>query len=488
MFFNLDLSLIADSQPVILATAPVQRVQQPKTFSIGLAVESDSGISNQDGITKETAPLLRGRAEPGSRINISVDGSLIGETQTRSTGIWEFRLHGLSDGDHELRATRKTQSGESQQATQKITIDTRNPLINIQDLPDGVALEPDQTFSGSVADTDPNIKLDYWITGESSATPIPLRLSRTSSNIPTYSFGKVQLRKIAKSPFMVEQKIYIRAIDRAGNETVYDYSFMRLLLPKMDDDYFLKPEPKPDQFHPNIKSKTAKSERFNLRWNYTQINSENGNCQLQTIAPQLTGLSNRSVEKTVNEQLASLANQARNTYQTTLQTSDYCMKDSTSRMKRSIMMDRCWVQLQVGNIVSFACSEIHQNQQSSQFSRSVTVSLKTGKIYRYPDLFRPDRNAIKAVGDLIRNTNFPNESVASRLKLSSLSNPNADFYLSSRCREWGSPKPEPVNNRGCLIIPNQQDERNWRGDASIPFHHLKDLLSNDSDLQLLVQE
>jgi hypothetical protein len=112
-----------------------------------------------------------------------------------------------------------------------VTIDTAAPAIaSVTGLMDGVAWDASDVFSGTLRDADHQPQLQYWINNGTKQT---IGLTTNTSDL---NFNNIALSQISNLTTNSEHKLYLKAIDRAGNETQYDYSFMRLNLPGLLDD------------------------------------------------------------------------------------------------------------------------------------------------------------------------------------------------------------------------------------------------------------
>lgn len=100
--------------------------QPPDT--VHLRADTDTGVSNTDGITRDPAPVVRGFAEPGAIVRLLVDGVEVG--QTRGTNdSWELSTGTLSQGQHVITATAEDADGNVSELSRpvNITIDTEAP-------------------------------------------------------------------------------------------------------------------------------------------------------------------------------------------------------------------------------------------------------------------------------------------------------------------------------------------------------------------------
>jgi hypothetical protein len=103
--------------------------------NLNLPPNSDTGISNQDRITKIKTPLITGNATAGTTI-ILYDGSTqVGTTTTDGNGNWSIISAALTDGVHSMSATASDANGVSLfSAPLSITIDTVAPVMGAPDL------------------------------------------------------------------------------------------------------------------------------------------------------------------------------------------------------------------------------------------------------------------------------------------------------------------------------------------------------------------
>ncbi len=102
----------------------------PSTPSLDAA--SDSGSSNSDGITSDTAPTLTGTAEPGSTVTLyDTDGTTVLGTGTAAGGSWSITVSTpLTEGAHTLTAKATDAAGNTGAASAglTVTIDASAPV------------------------------------------------------------------------------------------------------------------------------------------------------------------------------------------------------------------------------------------------------------------------------------------------------------------------------------------------------------------------
>jgi hypothetical protein len=95
-----------------------------------LAAASDSGLLDNDGITRVTKPVITGSgAEAGATVEIYDGAVKLGETSANSAGAWSFipsSSAGLADGTHTLTARQTDVAGNTSAASAPlaVTIDT----------------------------------------------------------------------------------------------------------------------------------------------------------------------------------------------------------------------------------------------------------------------------------------------------------------------------------------------------------------------------
>ncbi|WP_234472838.1 Ig-like domain-containing protein [Pantoea sp. S61] len=112
----------------------------------GVLLSNDSSgtaVPITGGTTNDTTPVLSGRAEPGSTVNVSDNGTVIGSTTVGNDGNWSFTPSApLSDGSHSLTTTVTDPAGNTGAASAPIsvTVDTTIPAA-----PGNVALSNDES-------------------------------------------------------------------------------------------------------------------------------------------------------------------------------------------------------------------------------------------------------------------------------------------------------------------------------------------------------
>lgn len=104
---------------VVDTTAPTQ------PFSIILERDSDSGVSQTDGITRITAPAFTGQAEVSGLVTLVIDG-VTRSTTANESGIWRIAFPDLAEGDKSAQVTVTDPAGNiATMANYDFTIDTQ---------------------------------------------------------------------------------------------------------------------------------------------------------------------------------------------------------------------------------------------------------------------------------------------------------------------------------------------------------------------------
>ncbi len=91
----------------------------PAPVVYGLTPATDTGVSDHDGITADPAPTITGRADPGTRVTVIIDGIDRGQATVAADGTWTFSLVGqpLADGTYLVGARSVDVAGNTTVAT-----------------------------------------------------------------------------------------------------------------------------------------------------------------------------------------------------------------------------------------------------------------------------------------------------------------------------------------------------------------------------------
>jgi len=138
--FTITTTLTAASGASLQATAQASVSVIPLTLTGQLNPASDSGLSNQDGITNITQPNFNGTSEPGAVVTLVAQplggGSAIqiAQTATSSSGFWSVNSSTLSNGSYTVTAVASDSFGQSttttiEPASHPLEIDTSAPQV-----------------------------------------------------------------------------------------------------------------------------------------------------------------------------------------------------------------------------------------------------------------------------------------------------------------------------------------------------------------------
>jgi hypothetical protein len=139
-----------------------------------LAAESDTGVSDHDGITRDTTPTLTGTAkESGGQVEVYDGATLLGKADVGTDRTWTFTPgtdKALADGQHTLTVVQVDTAGNrsASSAGLTITVDTTAPTITEQHSPTKAGNNwHTLTFSEQIA-LAPNGSLDVLDSGNNS--------------------------------------------------------------------------------------------------------------------------------------------------------------------------------------------------------------------------------------------------------------------------------------------------------------------------------
>ncbi|WP_161864695.1 Ig-like domain-containing protein [Pseudomonas yangonensis] len=93
---------------------------------------SDTGASNNDGVTRDATPTLTGTAESGATVSLYIGTTLLGSTTADGAGNWSITSSALADGSHALTAQATDAAGNKSMVSSPllITIDTTAPAFD----------------------------------------------------------------------------------------------------------------------------------------------------------------------------------------------------------------------------------------------------------------------------------------------------------------------------------------------------------------------
>ncbi|MFN6053153.1 MAG: Ig-like domain-containing protein, partial [Planctomycetia bacterium] len=148
--YSATLSNGAGESPATAALIVTIDTSAPTAPSMSLDPASDTGTQG-DGKTKDSTPTLNGTAEPGSVINLYIDGSTTPVSVIAdSNGNWTYTpTTPLNDGSHSIVATQTDPAGNTSPKSAPIlfNIDTTAPLATATSPADGSTVSPPSSIS-----------------------------------------------------------------------------------------------------------------------------------------------------------------------------------------------------------------------------------------------------------------------------------------------------------------------------------------------------
>jgi RHS repeat-associated protein len=143
---------------------------------IQLAGISDSGASNQDGITNIRTPLFAGVTNPGTKVSLFANGQLIGEKVASSNGTWEIISISLADGSYDIVQKLTNSDGiiTIPNPPIKLRIDGTAPILGLTSNLTSAPLTSTSRFTGSLGEVGTGItSLKYRLgTGVDIVVPV----------------------------------------------------------------------------------------------------------------------------------------------------------------------------------------------------------------------------------------------------------------------------------------------------------------------------
>ena len=116
-------------------TNPLQvKVDLTVEAPVILAIASDTGDANDDGITSDRTLAISGTAEPSSTVQVLLDGQAIGTASVNGSGNWTFNYSTpLGDGDYVLSAVTTDVAGNVSNPSEPfpVTIDGTKPVAPV---------------------------------------------------------------------------------------------------------------------------------------------------------------------------------------------------------------------------------------------------------------------------------------------------------------------------------------------------------------------
>lgn len=213
--YKLEVTDVAGNHEVIHGSIVVDT----ETYlSGGLDAKSDTGESNNDGLTTDKTPTFSGEGEPKARVVLEINGREY-TTTVGSDGTWSIDVtDALPEDDHNYTITLTDVAGNEKQLEGTITVDT------------GVTVEATLETDSGLSDSDgiTNIKNNVisgqteagatgtiTITGVNGGQPIALKIQPDGSF--TFETGELSDG---------EYTYIIQVTDRAGNKATFTEKFV----------------------------------------------------------------------------------------------------------------------------------------------------------------------------------------------------------------------------------------------------------------------
>ncbi|ADG93142.1 Hemolysin-type calcium-binding region [Arcobacter nitrofigilis DSM 7299] len=173
---------------------------------------SDTGVSNNDNITSDNTPTIRGVTENGAIVTITdKDGNVVGSTIADENGNYSITTSELPDGTQDLKITATDKAGNSGTETQTITVDTAasdTDKLEITDIVDANGDYSYVTMKGTGAEAGNTISI-YDEDGIKVATTTVQEDGTWSADISNFAGTPVNDNEFFKAT----------ETDLAGNET-----------------------------------------------------------------------------------------------------------------------------------------------------------------------------------------------------------------------------------------------------------------------------
>ena len=104
----------------------------PGKPTLDLAAASDTGISNEDNLTRDSTPTIQGKANAGANVTLYEGDRVVGTAVADSKGNWTIPIGTeLAEGEHRFTATQTNAGGTGPRSDELlVTVDVTPPDIN----------------------------------------------------------------------------------------------------------------------------------------------------------------------------------------------------------------------------------------------------------------------------------------------------------------------------------------------------------------------
>jgi Bacterial Ig-like domain/PAP2 superfamily/Putative Ig domain/Bacterial Ig-like domain (group 3) len=122
--------------------------------NLDLLASSDSGSSNADNITKINTPVIAGKADAGTTVQLLNGAVVVGQATANATGDWQITTSSLNNGTVSLTAIASDVAGNLSVASAPIvlTIDSVQPQVTLT-TPTNTALRDGAKLTGTINGT-----------------------------------------------------------------------------------------------------------------------------------------------------------------------------------------------------------------------------------------------------------------------------------------------------------------------------------------------
>ncbi|NRA69546.1 MAG: Ig-like domain repeat protein, partial [Gammaproteobacteria bacterium] len=181
----------------------------PGIFTGELARDSDTGLSDNDGITNHQLPLFNGHVEVGSDVSLKINGNYY-QAQVNDAGEWTAEVaHALADGNYEYELVATDAAGNTTELVENITVDTQ-----ILTLSGGLDIDSD---TGKSFDNITNIPLPNFSGKAEVGAQVILKINGNTYNTKADAEGNWSVKVENELPDNTHSYTLL-TIDIAGNK------------------------------------------------------------------------------------------------------------------------------------------------------------------------------------------------------------------------------------------------------------------------------
>lgn len=214
-FFATDPKGTGLESQVFMETYIIDNVAPAAPAAPDLDAASDTGTSDADNLTRASAPVITGTAEPRATVKLFVDDALKATTLADATGAYRVQSSSLADGAHNItvKAFDFVGNASASSAPLNINVDTHAPAA-----PSAPDLSTAADTGSSNTDNYTRIAAPALRGTAEAGTTVKLLVGNLEKgSAPATSAGAYQItpEALADGVYSVRTK----AIDRAGNQS-----------------------------------------------------------------------------------------------------------------------------------------------------------------------------------------------------------------------------------------------------------------------------